>query len=81
MKGYENFVEYRELIVDTNELAMEIGFLGSPTIIINGEDLLGLKSYLKPSLCCRFYQNGLPSIDFIRKKIEEEILDYNPSSL
>ena len=73
MKGYEEFIDYQEVIIDTNELARKAGFLGSPTILINGKDLMGLKPILNASLSCRFYINGLPTIEFIREIIETKI--------
>jgi hypothetical protein len=73
MKGYEDNIDYIESIIDTNELARRVGFLGSPTILIDGQDLMGLKPILNPSLSCRFYVNGLPTVELIRETIKSKI--------
>lgn len=43
--------------VDTPEKAAEIGFLGSPSIRVNGTDVEG-KSTSQGALCCRTYEGG-----------------------
>lgn len=68
--GLENFIEIKYLLVETNEMAKSIGFRGSPTLIINGEDFEGLPIQKEPSLNCRIYKNGIPSAKDIRNKLE-----------
>lgn len=70
IKGLDN-VELIEVIVDTNEKANKYRFRGSPTILINGQDIEGLEPPKSPSLTCRFYPKGLPSAEDIKKKIME----------
>jgi len=69
LAGSENIVEYNEILVETDELAMKYRFRGSPTLLINGEDFEGLAEPEKPSLSCRFYVNGIPSVQDIKQKI------------
>lgn len=69
IKGSEEKIEYNEVLVESNELAEEIKFRGSPTVLIDGEDIEGRKEPESASLNCRVYENGLPSIDEIKEKI------------
>jgi hypothetical protein len=67
--GFAHIVEYNELLVETNELAEKIKFRGSPTVLINGEDIEGREEPESASLNCRVYTNGLPEVEEILKKI------------
>ena len=67
--GFEDIVKYNELLVETNELAERIKFRGSPTVLINGEDIEGREEPDSASLNCRVYESGLPEVEDIRKKI------------
>ena len=49
--------------VQDNAHATEIGFRGSPTILINGDDLFGQPIPENPHLACRFYPKGLPEYE------------------
>jgi arsenate reductase len=44
--------------VNTAEKAAEVGFLGSPSIRVNGEDIEGTKAS-RGRLCCRTYDGGV----------------------
>jgi protein-disulfide isomerase len=68
-KSNEEKIEYNEILIESNELAEEIKFRGSPTVLINGEDIEGKEEPESASLNCRVYENGLPSVDEIREKI------------
>lgn len=57
----EDKIEYREILVDTDDAAKKYKFRGSPTVLINGNDIEGLKENETPSLSCRYYPNGLPT--------------------
>jgi arsenate reductase len=46
------------LDVDTPEKAAEAGFLGSPSIRVNGADIEGKTSAAAGRLCCRTYEDG-----------------------
>ena len=67
--GFEDIVEYNELLVETNELANRIKFRGSSTLLINGEDIEGREEPESASLNCRVYESGLPKTEEIRKKM------------
>ena len=67
--GFEDIVEYNELLVETNELAEKINFRGSPTVLINGKDIEGREEPESASLNCRVYEKGLPEVEEIRRRI------------
>lgn len=69
IKGSEEKIEYNEVLVESNELAEKLKFIGSPTVLINGEDFEGRVEPESASLNCRVYENGLPSVEEIRNKI------------
>ncbi len=48
--------------VQDDEQAVRIGFRGSPTILINGQDWFDLPLPDQPHLACRFYPAGIPSL-------------------
>ncbi len=63
-------LDFEEVLVETQEDAEKYKFRGSPTVLINGNDLEGLEENRTPSLSCRYYQNGLPT----EKDIQEFII-------
>ncbi len=69
IKGSEEKIEYNEVLVENNGLAEELKFRGSPTVLINGEDIEGREAPESASLNCRVYENGLPEVEEIRKRI------------
>ncbi len=69
IKGNEVTIEYNEVLIESNELAEKLKFRGSPTVLINGEDIEGREEPEAASLNCRVYENGLPEIEEIRKRI------------
>ena len=62
-------VEYKEILVETPELAEKLKFRGSPTVLINGKDLENMEKPGEGNLSCRYYENGIPSAEEIKKKI------------
>ena len=52
---------------------MQVKFRGSPTLLINGEDLLGMPAPSQPSLACRYYPKGIPTSEEIRKIILQKL--------
>lgn len=70
IKGYDN-IEYKEVIIDSNEKAEEVKFRGSPTLLINGIDFEERELPVNASLNCRVYQNGLPTSQQIINKLLE----------
>ena len=71
---FAGYVEYTEEIVDTNEKAVSTDFRGSPTLLINGKDFEDMPVPEQPSLSCRFYPGGIPSIEKISAVINDLIL-------
>jgi hypothetical protein len=71
IRGFDN-IDYKEVLVDSNEKAEELKFRGSPTLLINGEDFENEPEPDYTALACRYYRNGIPSIEEIEKKILEE---------
>ncbi len=64
-------IEYQEVLIETPELAKQYGFRGSPTLLINGKDYEEMPIPPIPSLSCRVYLKGLPTIEQIRDKIKQ----------
>jgi len=73
LKGREQFVDYQETLVETIELAQKIKFRGSPTLLINGDDFEEAPEPAEASLACRYYGNGLPTVEAIRERIDSLI--------
>ena len=66
-------IEYRETKVTTPEKALEVGFRGSPTFLINGRDFEDMPEPFEPALACRYYANGVPDVEIIKMRIQELI--------
>lgn len=73
IKGLEDKIELKKVLVEDEETAKQVGFRGSPTLLINGEDIEGVPVPNEPSLACRFYIGGVPSSDKIREMIVQKI--------
>jgi len=73
LEGLEDKIELKKVLVEDDATAEQVGFRGSPTLLINGEDIEGVPAPAEPSLSCRFYVNGIPSSDEIKKVIIEKI--------
>ncbi len=63
-------VEFVETMVEDEVTAAQVKFLGSPTLLINGQDLLGVPLAEQANLACRLYPAGLPSTDFIIQQMK-----------
>jgi len=74
IRGYEDQIDFREVLVEDNETANAVKFRGSPTVLINGNDLLNEPEPERPALMCRYYQNGLPSEETIKNYLEKLLL-------
>ena len=66
--------EIQEVLVRDERMANEFKFLGSPTIRINGRDVVrGPKQEQSFALCCRLYSGsddaGLPPTELIRSAV------------
>lgn len=68
IKDLDN-LDYDEIIVDSSDKAEELKFRGSPTLLINGKDFENQPEPVKPALACRYYPNGLPTVDQIKTRI------------
>ena len=62
-------MQYSEVIVQSNEEADKIKFRGSPTLLINNQDFEGLPEIDSPGLTCRYYINGLPTVEEILTRL------------
>ncbi|MGK9477998.1 DUF2703 domain-containing protein [Melioribacter sp. OK-6-Me] len=69
IKGIEDNIEFIEIKVEDEDTARRVSFRGSPTVLINGKDLIGMPPPDDPKLSCRFYPGGIPSSEKIRKMI------------
>jgi hypothetical protein len=62
--------DVREILVPDVETALHVGFLGSPTVRVNGIDIepaaIDRKDF---GLMCRRYRGGVPSHELIRSAI------------
>jgi len=73
-EGINADIEVLEMVSD--EQAAQWHFIGSPTILINGEDIIPPPADAAPALTCRVYQledgrfNPLPSEDMIRTALQ-----------
>ncbi len=63
-------IEFKEVLVDTPEKAKLHKFRGSPTVLVNGIDLEGLPEPESGNLACRYYNNGIPSVEMMINAIE-----------
>lgn len=70
---FEDRIEYSGQIIDTPELARKYNFRGSPTLLINGLDIEDMTAPENPNLSCRFYHEGLPTVEKIRRRIKSLI--------
>lgn len=70
---FGNKIDYKELLVETPEEAERVKFRGSPTVLINGIDLENMPEPIEANLACRYYKNGLPSVDQIKTIIAVQI--------
>jgi hypothetical protein len=73
IKGLEDKIELTKVLVEDEETAKKVFFRGSPTLLINGEDIEGVPTLAEPSLSCRFYVNGIPNEDKIRQVVIQKI--------
>jgi hypothetical protein len=67
--GLEDFIDINFRLIQNKNDAIKYKFRGSPTLLINNEDIMGMEPPEYPTLSCRFYTNGIPSPEYIREKI------------
>lgn len=63
-------VQLKYTQVMDNDQAAQMGFRGSPTILIDGKDLFQQPVQDQPSMACRFYPEGLPDYNTFVKMIQ-----------
>jgi hypothetical protein len=73
IKGLEDKIELEKVLVEDEVAAMQVKFRGSPTLLIDGEDLLGMPAPENPTLACRYYSKGIPTSEEIREAIIKKI--------
>jgi protein-disulfide isomerase len=73
IKEIDNKIEYREILVETQEEAERVKFRGSPTVLINGIDIERMPEPTEANLACRYYRKGLPSVSQIKEFILEQL--------
>ncbi|MDZ7377072.1 MAG: hypothetical protein ONB13_10665, partial [candidate division KSB1 bacterium] len=64
-------VQLKYTQVMDNDQAAQIGFRGSPTILIDGKDLFQQPVPEQPSMACRFYPGGLPDYNSFVRMIQK----------
>ena len=64
-------VELYTVLIDTPEKTKKYNFRGSPTVLINGIDLEKLPEPTAGNLACRYYINGIPSVESIINSIKD----------
>ncbi|MEJ5351340.1 MAG: DUF2703 domain-containing protein [Melioribacteraceae bacterium] len=69
VKGLEDKIELKMVLVEDEATARQVKFRGSPTLLIDGEDLLEMPEPDNPALTCRFYPNGIPTSEEIKNRI------------
>ncbi|TAL69191.1 MAG: DUF2703 domain-containing protein [Bacteroidetes bacterium] len=70
IEKFEGSIAYKEELIETQELAIMKKFRGSPTLLINGEDLENMPPPEHPALACRYYPNGIPSKEKIIERLK-----------
>lgn len=65
-------VELKMVLINTPEKAKKYNFRGSPTVLVDGIDLEGLPEPSVGNLACRYYHNGIPSVEFVVNSIRDK---------
>lgn len=69
----ENDIEIEKVLVEDEVTAMQVKFRGSPTLLINGEYLLGMPAPSQRPLDCINYPKEIPTSEEIRKIILQKL--------
>ena len=69
IQEFDNKITYFETLVEDNLTAEKVKFRGSPTLLIDGKDFEELREPIHSNLACRFYPNGLLTIEAIKNSI------------
>jgi hypothetical protein len=73
IQEFDSKINYFETLVEDNLTAQKVRFRGSPTLLIDGQDFENLEESKNPNLSCRFYHNGLPTIEEIKNSIQTKL--------
>ena len=74
IKEFTDQINYKETFVETTEEAERIKFRGSPTTLSNGIDLENMPEPKAGNLACRYYKNGLPTVEQIKAFISNQLM-------
>lgn len=74
VKYFEEFIDYKERLITSNDEAIRIKFRGSPTLLVNDIDFENRKEPQTGGLNCRVYFEGIPSIEQIMERIESIVI-------
>jgi hypothetical protein len=66
--------------IEDDAQARQVGFRGSPTILINDMDMVGAPVPDDPRMACRFYPDGLPTLDEFEAIVEKMLTDWHKES-
>lgn len=72
IQEFDSKIIYFETLVEDNLTAEKVKFRGSPTLLIDGKDFEDLSEPVHSNLACRFYPNGLPTIQEIINSIQNK---------
>ena len=73
IQEFDSKISYFETLVEDNLTAEKVKFRGSPTLLLDGQDFENLSEPIQPNLACRFYPNGLPTIEAIKSRIQNKL--------
>jgi hypothetical protein len=73
IQEFDSKIIYFETLVEDNLTAEKVKFRGSPTLLIDGRDFENLSEPIQSNLACRFYPNGLPTIEEIKISIQNKL--------
>ena len=73
IQEFDSKIIYFETLVEDNLTAEKVKFRGSPTLLIDGKDFEDLSEPVHSNLACRFYPNGLPTIQEIISSIQNKL--------
>jgi len=71
--GVHDSVNLTKVLVEDQNTARRVHFRGSPTLLIDGRDIEDVPVPEEASLSCRFYRNGVPSAEMLRKIILDQL--------
>ena len=77
IKSLEDKIAIKKVLVEDAATAIKVSFRCLSTLLINGEDIEGIPAPIEPNLSCRFYSNGIPKADEIRKMIFQKMRKEN----